>query len=352
MTAWLLTEADVASILDMGTAIRAIEDGLRQQARGRAQAMDKTHLAWDGATLHAIGGVFADDGLAGTKTWAHTPGGAAPYLLLFDAHDGSLRVLIESFALGQLRTAAVCGVATACLSDPAADELAIVGTGKQALTQVAAVAAVRPLRRVRAYSRDKGKASDFCRRVTDRLSIPADAATSVADAVRDAPIITLATRATEPFLTPDLLAAGAHVNAIGAITPERIEFVPDLLKRCSVVAVDSLVQTRELSSEFRAFYGPDPAGWSAVRRLADLSVSDEPRPANADLTLFKAMGVGLFDLALGSYCLRHAEAHDVGQVLLEPVRAEVRLRGEERERDLASLSVAGATTTTDKAMTE
>jgi alanine dehydrogenase len=174
--------------------------------------MEKTHAAWDHATLHAIGGVFADEGLAATKTSAHTPGGAAPYLLLFDSRNGSLRALIEAFALGQLWTAAVCGVATALLSDPDADELAIIGTGKQALTQVAAVAAVRPLRRVRAYSRDQGKASAFCRRVTDQLAMPAAAAGGVAEAVRDAPVITLATRATEPFLTPDMPAAGAHVN--------------------------------------------------------------------------------------------------------------------------------------------
>lgn len=325
MTALFLTEADVASTLEMGVAIRAVEEGLRHQAAGRSYVMEKTHAAWDGATLHAIGGVFADEGLAATKTWAHTPGGAAPYLLLFDSRNGSLRALIEAFALGQLRTAAVCGVATAMLSDPDADELAIIGTGKQALTQVAAVAAVRPLRRVRAYSRDRDKASAFCRRVTDQLEIPAAAAGSVAEAVRDAPIITLATRATEPFLTPDMPSVGAHVNAIGAVTPERAEFTPDLLKRCSVVVADSVGQARELSSEFRAFYGPDPAAWRSVERLADLTLSDRPRPAGGDLTLFKAMGVGLFDLALGAYCLRHAEAGDPGHTLPDPVRVSVRL---------------------------
>jgi ornithine cyclodeaminase len=319
VTPRLLTEADIAATLDMPAAIRAIEDGLRQQAAGSAYAMRKTYASWDGATLHAIGGVLTGEGLAGTKTWAHTPGGAAPYVLLFDASDGSLRALIEAFTLGQLRTGAVCGVATSLVSEPDADELAIIGAGKQALTQVAAVAAVRSLRRVRVYSRDKSKASAFCQRVTDQLAIPATAADSVAEAVRDAPIITLSTRATEPFLSVAMPAAGAHINAIGAITPERIEFDPGLLRRCSVVAVDSVEQARELSSEFRSFYGPDPAAWSTVARLADLVASDEPRPAAADLTLFKATGVGLFDLVLSANCLRHAEEHDLGLPLPGPI---------------------------------
>ncbi|WP_176611371.1 ornithine cyclodeaminase family protein [Actinomadura sp. WMMB 499] len=327
MTARLLTEAEIAATLDIGTAIRAIEEGLRQQGRGDAHVMEKTHVAWDGATLHAVGGVLADEGLAGTKTWAHTPGGAAPYLLLFDAADGSLRALIEAFALGQLRTAAVCGVATAALADPGADELAVVGAGEQALTQVAAVAAVRPVRRVRVFSRDERKATDFCAHIADRLGIAAGACGSVADTVRDAPIITLATRATSPFLAPGLPPPGAHINAIGAITPERIEFEPALLQRCSVVVADSIDQASRLSAEFRAFYGPDPRAWSRVERLADLVLGDRPRPQGADLTLFKALGVGLFDLVLGAYCLRHAEISGLGTALpAAPARADVRLR--------------------------
>lgn len=314
-------------MLDLPAAIRAVEDGLRQQAGGIAHAMEKTHAAWESSTLHAIGGVLTDDGLAGTKTWAHTPGGAAPYLLLFDARDGSLRALIEAFALGQLRTAAVSGVATARLAVPDAGELAIIGTGKQALTQVAAVAAVRPLRQVHAYSRDPAKASAFCRQVTDQLAISARPAVSVADAVRDAPVITLATRATEPFLSADLPAIGAHINAMGAVTPERAEFQPDLLKRCSVVVADSVEQARHLSAEMRAFYGPGPDAWSAVRRLADLTPGDVARADGRDLTLFKAMGVGLFDLTLGAYCLRQAEASDVGLPMPAPVRSRARLHG-------------------------
>jgi ornithine cyclodeaminase len=325
VTARLLTEADVTSMLDLRDAIRAVEDGLRQQADGSAQVMEKTHAAWDSSTLHAVGGVLAGDGLVGTKTWAHTPGGAAPYLLLFDARNGSLRALIEAFALGQLRTAAVCGAATARLAPPDADELAIIGTGKQALTQVAAVAAVRPLRRVRAYSRDPAKAAAFCDQVTNQLAISASPAASVADAVRDSPIITLATRATEPFLSADLPATGAHINAMGAVTPERAEFEPDLLKRCSVVVADSVEQARQLSAEMRAFYGLDPDAWSTVRRLADVVPGEAPRPGGRDLTLFKAMGVGLFDVTLGAYCLGQAETGDVGLSLPAPVRSSPRL---------------------------
>ena len=40
----------------------------------------------------------------------------------------------------------------------------------------------------------------------------------------------------EPFLRAAMLAPGTHVNAVGAITPERGEFAPDIFARCTVVA--------------------------------------------------------------------------------------------------------------------
>src|SRR5437867_3919054 len=81
----IISEEQVASTLDMRGAIEAVERGLAAQAHGEAVNMLKTHTAWDGSTLHAIGAVFPKVGLAGTKTWAHTPRGASPLLILFDA---------------------------------------------------------------------------------------------------------------------------------------------------------------------------------------------------------------------------------------------------------------------------
>ena len=141
-----LTERDVVELLDLPSAIDAVSAYLALEAAGEAITMEKTHVAWDGGhTLHALGGV-APGALAGAKTWAHTGGGATPLLLLWDAGDGRLRAVIEAFALGQLRTASMSGVATRWSARPDATTMAIIGTGKQALAQVAAVAAVRPIR--------------------------------------------------------------------------------------------------------------------------------------------------------------------------------------------------------------
>ena len=49
------------------------------------------------------------------------------------------------------------------------------------------------------------------------------------------------------------------------------------------------------------------------------------RPVDADLTLFKAMGIGLADLALGDEVLRRAVAHGRGRPFPHPERLDPRL---------------------------
>jgi alanine dehydrogenase len=321
-----IPEAEVASLLDMTEAIEALEAGLLAEARGEAHNMTKTHVAWDGATLHAIGAAFPAAGLAGTKTWAHTPGGATPLLALFDSATGALRAIIEAFALGQLRTGAASGVATRWLAAEDADELAIVGTGRQALAQVAAVAAVRRLKRVRVFGRDGRRRADFVRRVRDELGLPADEAESVEEAVRAAPVVTTVTRATEPFLFAEAVARGAHVNAVGAIVPKGAEVAADLVARCRRIVADSVPQARELSGELMGALGPGPSGWERVRPLSAVVAAHEPRRADDDVTLFKSVGTGIADLSLGMEVLRRAQARGRGRPLAAPERVAPRLR--------------------------
>ena len=319
-----LRETEVTSLLDLPGAIGALERALAIEAEGGVAHLEKTHAAFgDGDTLHALGAVLTDptapdDALAGTKTWAHTHGGATPLLLLWSAADGRLEAIVEAFALGQLRTSGVSGVATRLLADPHADELALVGSGKQALAQVAAVAGVRHLRRVRVFSPTPEHRARFAERAERELDIATRATETVEECTRDAPVITLATRATRPFLGSAMVARGAHVNAIGAITPERAEVAPDLLARVSLAVADAPGTARRLSSELS-----DAS--LALHRLCDVVAGRVVRPAAPDVTLFKAMGTGLADVALGAAVLALARARGLGRAIERPERAAPRL---------------------------
>jgi ornithine cyclodeaminase len=203
----------------------------------------------------------------------------------------------------------------------------MIGTGKQALAQVAAVVAVRPIKRIRVFGRDEERRKQFASRVKQEFEIETLAAGSISKAVSGASVITLATRATEPIISAEMITRRAHINAIGAIVPSRAEIAPDVLDRCDQIVVDSVPAAQKLSRELVQCFGPaHQEGWKCVRSLADLVGASESRQEQDDLTLFKSLGTGISDLALGIELYRKARAEGLGREFTQPQKAAPRLR--------------------------
>ena len=323
-----ITEADVVGLMDLGEAIGALESALRAEAKGDAQNMSKTLMQYGKSNLHAIGARL--DGLVGTKTWAHTEGGTCPLLLLWDAKNGALVAVIEAFALGNMRTGGISGVAANWLADPAAKVMGLIGTGKQALSQVGTMLAVRPIERLQVFSPTAEKRAAFAAKVREEFGIEVVEAVSTEAACKGAQIVTLVSRATTPFLTAAMLDEGTHLNAVGAIAPDREEFTQDVFARVTAVAVDNLAGVRQLSREFMTQY--DKAGWDAVPTLATLIASGRRRTSKDDITVFKAMGMGISDLALGVELVKRAHARGVGRSIPQPKKAKARLAPNKAKR--------------------
>lgn len=327
MSLWI-TEAEVVELLSLAEAIPALGRGLASQARGGAVNMAKTHLVWgEGHTLHAVGGLLAEQDLVGTKIWAHTAGGATPLLILWAERSGQLLAVIEAFALGQMRTASMSGVATRWMSREDADIFTIYGTGKQALPQIAAVAAVRPhLREVRIWGRDEARRRRLAEAASELGYAFAVREFADAQAAADgAAIVTLATRAREPFFTGSMAARGLHINAIGAVTPEREEFAPDILPRASMLVADDPGTAVRLSRELLRFIAADGDRAGQVRPISEIVAEKRQRPAGADLTVFKALGMGISDLALGAEIVARARAAGAGRPIEEPRKISPKL---------------------------
>jgi ornithine cyclodeaminase len=316
-----ITEAEVVQLMDLKEAIVALEAALREEARGEAQNMTKTLLQYGRNNLHAIGGKLG--GLVGTKTWTHTQGGTCPLLLLWSAEDGSLVAVIEAFALGNLRTGGISGVAADWMARRDAKVMAIVGTGKQALAQVGTMLAVRTVERLQIYSPREESRQAFAAKAREEFGIDAVSCASVSETCRGAQIVTLVTRAAQPFLSAAVLEKGAHLNAVGAIAPDREEFAQDVFARATLVAVDNLPGVQQLSREFMARYAS--SGWEEVLPLSRLIASGRRRSGADDVSLFKAMGMGISDLALGAELLKRARERGAGRAVPQPQKQKARL---------------------------
>lgn len=318
-----ITEADVVQLMDLKEAIAALESALREEARGEAQNMTKTLLQYGKNNLHAIGAKLGQ--LVGTKTWTHTQGGTCPLLLLWSAEDGSLVAVIEAFALGNLRTGGISGVAADWMARKDAKVMALAGTGKQALAQVGTMLAVRSIELLHIYSPRAESREEFAKKVREEFGIAATTCASAGEACKGAHIVTLVTRAAQPFVSAAMLDEGTHLNAVGAIAPDREEFAQDVFDRTARVAVDNLPGVQQLSREFMTRYAS--RGWGEVMPLSKLIASGRKRSDSDDLSLFKAMGMGISDLALGAEILRRARERGVGRTLSQPKKVKPRLAG-------------------------
>lgn len=313
-------EDDVAALVALPEVIAGIREAYLRAAAGDIVAMPKTFASWAGGSMHAIGATAVSTGLAVSKTWAHTGGGATPLLAAWEVGTGRLLAVIQAFGLGQLRTSAITGTATSILAADRCRRLAVIGSGKQAEGQIAAVTAVRPeIQDISVYSPTPEHRRVFAEKITSRSGITTHAAASVAEAVDQADVIVTVTRATEPFIAKSMLARRVHINAVGAITPERAELESAVVAHARRVVADDVAAARQLSPrELSATVAPHMLSLGSA-------LADDERIEGDGITIFKALGTGISDLAVAEIVFERAIAAGVGCPLSVSPRSQPKL---------------------------
>ena len=86
----------------------------------------------------------------------------------------------------------------------------------------------------------------------------------------------------------------------------------------------SVEAVKKLSREFITRYASEEGEWQQVMSLSQLLACGEKRRPGADLTLFKAMGMGISDLALGAEIYERALQQGAGREFPQPQRAKPR----------------------------
>ena len=239
-------------------------------------------------------------------------------LMLFESRRGHPLALLEGSSLTAIRTAAVSAVATHLMARRGASVLALLGSGVQARSHLAALARVRSLSEVRVWSRHERSRERFLEWArqaagVDTTVIEVTATETAADAVRGADIICTVTGATRPILEADWVASGTHINAVGASTVAARELdgrtvaearlVVDQRQAALAEAGDVLLAISEglmTPADIDAELGQVAAGRVAGR------VDDQ------EITVFKSVGLAVQDLAAAELVLRRAEAQDIG----------------------------------------
>src|SRR6185369_16117802 len=119
-------------------------------------------------------------------------------VMLFGIEHGEPLAIIDATAVTAIRTAAASAAATDGLARTDAGDLALIGSGAQARSHLVAMAAVRTLRRVRVWSRNRANAEQFAAAESQRAGLRIEVATTAEDAVRGADLVCTTTSSREP----------------------------------------------------------------------------------------------------------------------------------------------------------
>ena len=312
----LLREQHVTELLDINTAIDAVEEVLRDQAEGLATNRPRYRVAMPASQLHVLAAGDSRLGVTGLKVYTASRKGTRFLVLLYDADSGDMLAMIEADRLGQMRTGAASGVATKYMSRESADTLGVYGTGWQAESQMMAVCAVRRIKSAKVYGRDSERREAFARKMTTLLRTEVTAAGSPEDAARGCSIIITATSAREPVLKGEWIEPGAHLNVVGSNFLSKAEIDVQAVRRASVIAVDSIEQSKIEAGDLMPAIERGVIRWESVTELGRIVAGrDRGRTSEEDITLFKSNGIALEDISTALRVYNLARERGVGESL-------------------------------------
>jgi ornithine cyclodeaminase/alanine dehydrogenase-like protein (mu-crystallin family) len=314
--ALLLREHHVTELLDIETTIAAVEEVLRDQAEGAATNRPRYRVATPSSQLHVMAAGDRRLGVYGLKAYTASRKGARFLVLLYDSESGDMLAMIEADRLGQMRTGAASGVATKYMARESADTLGVYGTGWQAESQMMAVCAVRQIKSAKVYSRTREHREAFARRMTALLRCDVTAVESPEEAARGCSIIVTATSARTPVLEGEWLEPGAHINAVGSNFLFKAEIDVESVRRASVIAVDSIEQSRAEAGDLVPAIERGVINWESVTELGRIVAGRDPgRTSDADITLFKSNGIALEDIATALRVYNLARERGIGDAI-------------------------------------
>lgn len=294
----LLREQDVTELLDMNTAIEAVEEVLRDQAEGLATNRPRYRVAMPASQLHVLAAGDKRLGVTGLKVYTASRKGTRFLVLLYDAESGDMLAMIEADRLGQMRTGAASGVATKYMSRESAGTLGVYGTGWQAESQMMAVCAVRRIKSIKVYGRNGERREAFARKMTALLRTEVTAVASPEETARGCSIIVTATSAREPVLKGEWIEPGAHLNVVGSNFLSKAEIDVQAVRRASVIAVDSIEQSKIEAGDLMPAIERGVITWESVTELGRIVAGrDRGRTSEDDITLFKSNGIALEDIS-------------------------------------------------------
>ncbi|MFQ6105681.1 MAG: alanine dehydrogenase [Candidatus Hydrothermarchaeaceae archaeon] len=315
-----LDEGDVKKLLNMSKAITAVEEAFKYHALKKVQMPPKIYLSFSkyGGDLRAMPAYIEPTDIAGVKIVNVHPANperglptVMAVLVLNDPRTGAPLSIMGGTYLTDMRTGAAGGVAVKYLARKDSKVLGIVGAGRQAKTQLRAIALVADIEEVKVASRSLARRKKFISEM--RSTVSCDIFARSIKEVCDCDILVTTTPVREPIVKDAWISEGTHINAIGADAEGKEELEPELLKRAKIV-VDDISQASH-SGEVnvplsRGIITPEDI-FCEIGEI--VSGSRKGRKSESEITVFDSTGLAVQDVAVGSLVYTAAVKKGIGK---------------------------------------
>jgi ornithine cyclodeaminase len=320
----ILTQQQVAQVFSLQAALEAVRLGAAEYSAGRAQIP----LRWRLEVPEAAGGALVMPGYLprlpalGLKVVAGFPANVTlgihrspGVVLLVDSRTGEAEALLDATYLTDLRTGAMTGVACQYLARVGAAVLGLIGTGRQAETQLDAVVATCPILEVRVWSRSAERVARFAETAAARHpKLTIRAAVSAEETVRGADVVVAATTATQPVVADAWVRPGMLVCSVGTNRPEAAEVAPETVARAARVVVDTRRGTLQDVGDIAIPLARGLCDEQRIDELGELVLGTAAaRQQDDEIAVFKSVGFAAVDLAAARMIVDAARQRGLGQ---------------------------------------
>jgi len=297
-----ITDAMVDELVDVQSAQQAVHDAFLAFGRGEAAMQARERTEAGGVKLSTLGAVIPAHGVAGAKVYTTIAGRFDFVILLFSTEDGRPLATLEANAITRLRTAAATLAAARHLARRESRRLVLYGAGVQGQAHARQFALAYQLDwiMVSDTAADDARLRSIEQACGVRtLRCPARAP------IEEADIVVTATRSRTPLFDGARLQPGTFVAAIGSSLPDTRELDDAALARADLVVVEWREQAEREAGDL-VLADPRLSVSSRLAELGDVLAGAHPgRRSRDEVILYKAVGVGLEDIALAALAYRH-----------------------------------------------
>lgn len=295
-----ISDAMVDAAVDAARAQEAMAQAFREFGQGRAAMQQRERIETGGVKLSTLGAVIPGMGVAGAKVYTTIAGRFTFVILLFSARDGRPLATVDAAAVTRKRTAACSVLMAQRLAPPGASRLGVCGLGVQGIEHAAQLCEAFAIEQVRVAAYP-GVTDSALESLAALVGVPVNMAPAE-DVASGSHIIVTASRSATPLFRGETIAPGAFIAAVGSSLPHTRELDDAALARARTVVVEWRRQALAEAGDL-VLAAPELGLAGKLREFSE--VLDEPPRSDADgIHIYKAVGVGLQDVALAGYAYR------------------------------------------------